>query len=168
MFISYRRDESTGYAGRLHERLAKLYGTDSVFMDVDDIGPGADFVRFIEDRIASCDVLLVLIGNQWLTLKNSNGQRRIDDPADFVRIEVSRALARNVRTIPLLLNNARMPEEKDLPADLKALCRRQAMELSEERWEYDFGKLAEVLQGGPRKRASRRRMIAAAGGHRNL
>ena len=164
VFISYRRDESTGFAGRLHERLTSLYGTESVFMDVDDIGAGADFVKTIEDQIASCNVLLVLIGNQCLTLKSGNGVRRLDDPHDFVRIEISKALAGNVRVIPLLVNNAKMPVEKDVPADIRGLCRRQAIELTEERWEYDFGRLVEALSGESSQRKSRRKLMLLAGG----
>ena len=161
IFISYRRDESTGYAGRIHERLSHIYGTHSVFMDVDDVGPGTDFVSVIEDQIASCDILLVLIGPRWLTLQDANSRRRIDDPNDFVRIEISKGLARKIRIIPLLLNHASMPSEKSLPNDLKELSRHQAMELSEERWEYDFGKLAETLDSGPGKRKPRRNILAA-------
>jgi len=85
IFISYRRDESTGYAGRIHERLAALYGADSVFMHVDNIQPGTDFVAAIDRHISTCDALVVLIGNRWLSAQDSTGRRRIDDPEDFVR-----------------------------------------------------------------------------------
>jgi hypothetical protein len=163
IFISYRRDESTGYAGRIHEGLARVYGTDSVFMDMDDIDPGADFVRAIEDQISACDVLLVLIGNQWLTVQNA-GKRRIDDPNDFVHVEISRALARDIRIIPVLLNNARMPAERDLPDAIKNLCRHQAIPLSEERWDYDFGKLVEALSARSGIWGSRRKIIALLAG----
>lgn len=163
IFISYRRDESTGYAGRIHERLAGKFGTRSVFMDLDDIKPGKDFIQVIEDHIASCDFLLALIGKQWLTLQTADGRRRIDDPNDFVRIEIARALARNVRIIPVLINNAHMPAEPDLPQDIRGLCRHQAVELSEERWDYDFGKLTRALSGDFAGRWSRRKMLGAAG-----
>src|SRR5262245_51476132 len=105
IFISYRRDESAGYAGRIHERLATLYGSDAVFMDFDDISPGMDFVQTIENRLSSCQVLMVLIGKRWLSVQNADGKRRIDDPIDFVRIEIATALARRVTVIPVLLNN---------------------------------------------------------------
>ena len=164
VFISYRRDESQGYAGRLHERLADLYGTDSVFMDVDDIGAGADFAHVIDNHIAACDVLLVLISKQWLTLQDAGGRRRVDDPNDFVRIEIARALARKIRIIPLLLNNASMPAPQDLPNELKGLTRHQAIELTEKRWEYDFHALAETIKGGSVQRKLRRKIIVAIAG----
>lgn len=162
IFISYRRDESTGYAGRLHERLAARYGTGSVFMDMDDIGPGADFAQVIEQTVAACDVFIVLIGSQWLTLKDAAGRRRIDDHADFVRLEISKALHRNVRTIPVLLNNAKMPAPSDLPADIRGLARLQALPLSEERFDYDVGRLADAVGGKSRRRFTRRAFAGAA------
>jgi len=164
IFITYRRDESTGYAGRIHERLANLYGTASVFMDVDDIDPGTDFVDAIENRISSCEVLLVLVGKRWLTMQDSNGRRRIDDPNDLVRIEVANSLAANKRIIPVLLDGASMPAEKNLPDSLKALSEHQAIELSEKRWEYDFGKLVEAIVGGRRPQSRRRNLLFAIGG----
>jgi len=109
VFISYRRDDSAGYAGRIHERLASVLGEDAVFRDFDDLRPGMDFASAIEQEISSCTVLLVLIGERWLEARDARGRRRIDDPGDFVRIEVSRALSRNVRVIPVLLGGASMP-----------------------------------------------------------
>jgi len=161
IFISYRRDESLGYAGRIYERLADLYGADSVFRDVDDIGPGADFAHVIDRHIAACDVLLVLISKQWLTLADSSGLRRVDNPDDFVRIEITKALKRKVRIIPLLLNNASMPAERDLPDEMKGFVRHQAMELTEQRWEYDFRKLTESIAGASAPRRLRRNIVAA-------
>jgi hypothetical protein len=163
LFISYRRDENTGYAGRIRERLVSLFGPGSVFMDLDDIGPGSDFVEVIDKTLASCDVLLVLVGSHWIGIKDSNGRRRLDDPKDFVRIEISKALGRNIRTIPILLNDAPMPAEKDLPQDLKPLCRHQAIEMSEERWDYDFGRLVEALSGRSPRQTGRRKILALVG-----
>src|SRR5262245_28159099 len=136
IFISYRRDDSQGYAGHIHERLSNVFGTDAVFMDVEDIAPGADFVRRIEESAGSCDAMLVLIGKRWLEAKDDAGRRRIDDPQDFVRAEIAGALGRNVRIIPVLLNNTSMPSERDLPVPLRRLAHFQATEVSDERWDY--------------------------------
>ena len=161
IFISYRRDESTGYAGRIHERLAALYGADSVFMDVDDIQPGTDFVDAIDHHISSCDALLVLIGSRWLTAQDSAGRRRIEDPADFVRIEIAQSLARSKKIIPVLLDGASMPAAQSLPAAIQGLSRHQAIKLSEDRWDYDFDKLAEAVEGGQRRRKLRKKVVFA-------
>ncbi|MGH9142806.1 MAG: toll/interleukin-1 receptor domain-containing protein [Vicinamibacterales bacterium] len=160
IFINYRRDDSAGYAGRIHETLASLFGTESVFIDVDDIKPGVDYVSTIEDSIAGCDVMLVLIGKRWLDSRDSAGGRRIDDPADFVRIEIERGLARNIRTIPVVIDNASMPAHADLPSDISRLATLEAIALSDSRWQYDIGQLVSVINGGidpPRPR--RRRLI---------
>lgn len=167
IFISYRRDDSAGYAGRIHERLASLFGTQSVFIDLDDIPPGVNFVRTIEDQVAACNVMLVLIGRRWLDSRDASGRRRIDDPQDFVRLEVAKGLAQNARVIPVLINNSSMPGERDLPDDLRKLASLQAIALSDERWEYDTGQLVRVVSGGSsaEKRNYHRfvRIAAAAG-----
>jgi hypothetical protein len=109
IFISYRREDSSAAAGRLHDRLREHYGRDNVFMDVDSIEPGLDFIEAIERTVSSCDVLIALIGRQWLTITDADGQRRLNDPGDFVRHEVATALKRNVRVIPALIQDTRMP-----------------------------------------------------------
>ena len=90
IFISYRRDDSAGYAGRLYDRLSAHFGADRVFMDVEGIEPGTDFVDAIERAVASCRVLIVLIGDEWLNAKDTSGRRRLDDPHDFIRLETSK------------------------------------------------------------------------------
>jgi hypothetical protein len=162
IFISYRRDETAGYAGRIHERLAAIYGGSNVFMDIDDIGLGSDFVNAIDEHIATCDVVLVLIGKQWLVASDAQGRRRIEDPADFVRLEVLKALQRKVRIIPVLLNKAAMPAPDELPSELKPLARRQAVELSDERWDYDLAQLAKAAGGATRKPSRRKLLLAGA------
>jgi hypothetical protein len=144
IFISYRRDDSLGHAGRLHEALTSALGDAAVFRDLDDIEPGMDFVRTISDTIAAADTLLVVIGPRWL-LPDGTGRRRIDDPADFVHIEIVEALRRNIRIVPILLNNATLPRESDLPEPLRPLARYQAMEISDQRWDYDVGRLLKIL-----------------------
>ena len=145
IFISYRRRETAYPAGWLFDRLADHFGRDQVFKDVDSIQLGDDFVEVITAAVGSCDVLLVLIGDRWLTITDERGRRRLDDPADFVRVEIEAALARNVRVIPILVEGARMPRADELPANLTKLVRRQALELSPSRFDFDIGRLLRVL-----------------------
>ena len=125
IFINYRRDDSIGMAGRLHDRLAQTLGRNKLFMDVDDIPPG-DRLRSVSERqVAACHAMLVVIGPNWLTAKDEAGQRRLDQPDDFVAIEIAAALARDIRVIPVLVEGARMPKASELPDSLKPLARRQ-------------------------------------------
>ena len=135
IFISYRRDDTAYPAGWLYDRLANQYGGGQVFKDVDSINLGGDFVQAITAAVGSCDVLLALIGSLWLTLTDESGQRRLDDPDDFVRLEIEAALTRNVRVIPILIDGARMPRIDELPDSLVSLGRRQALELNPNRFE---------------------------------
>jgi hypothetical protein len=145
VFISYRRRETAGHAGRLYDRLSEHFGSERVFMDL-RMEPGVDFVQQIDEAVTSCDALLSLIGAQWLDMRDSHGRRRLDDPDDFARLEVEAALARgNVRVIPVLVQDAQMPVAEQLPESLAPLARRHAIELSDERWDYDVGRLIEVL-----------------------
>jgi hypothetical protein len=174
VFISYRRRETAGHAGRLYDRLAEHFGDDRVFMDL-RMEPGVDFVEQIDEAVTHCDALLSLIGAQWLDVRDAKGRRRLDDPNDFARLEVEAALARDVRVIPVLLQDAKMPEAEDLPASLQPLARRHAIELSDERWDYDVGRLIDVLDrtignGLPAKKAQPTKPIGtrirdAAAGH---
>ena len=144
-FISYRRQDAAGHAGRLFDWLRDRFGADRVFMDVAGIEAGTDFVESIEQAVGSCDALLAVIGEEWLASAKQDGSRRLDDPQDFVRLEIGAALRRNVRVIPLLVQGAEMPAEGDLPDYLKPLVRRQAVELRDNRWNADVDDLAEVL-----------------------
>ena len=125
IFISYRREETAYPAGWLFDRLAGRFGGGQVFKDVDSIDPGDDFVDKITRAVGSCDVLLALIGDQWLTITDQDGRRRLDSPEDFVRVEIEAALARNVRVIPILVDGARMPRADELPDSLAKLARRR-------------------------------------------
>jgi hypothetical protein len=145
IFISYRREDSSAAAGRLHDRLQDHYGRDNVFMDVDNIEPGLDFIEVIERTVASCDVLIALIGRQWLTITDADGQRRLDNPEDFVRYEIATALKRNIRVIPALIQGALMPRAPQLPEDLQPLTRRNALELSDAHFHRDVDGLIEAL-----------------------
>lgn len=146
IFISYRREDTAGHAGRLFDRLCTYFGKDSVFMDVEGIEAGVDFVEAIEQAVGGCEVLLAIIGRGWLDSKNSQGDRRLDDPQDFIRLETAAALARNVRVIPVLVEGAQMPPAESLPAELRTLTRRQAVELRDSRWEDDIQALIKVLE----------------------
>ncbi len=159
IFISYRRDDSAGYAGRLYDRLTDHFSEGQLFMDIDTIEPGLDFVEVIEEAVGLCDVLIVLIGKQWLTITDAIGRRRLDNPEDFVRLEIAAALDRNIRVIPVLVRGAAMPSSEDLPTALRRLARRHALELSDTRFHYDVDQLVEVLEkalAAPRRPPRRR------------
>ena len=120
IFISYRRQETAWPAGRLYDVLVEHFPAEEVFKDVDNIEPGEDFVERITAAVESCDVLLALIGPQWLTMTNRKGQRRLDDPEDYVRLEIETALARKIRVIPILVDEAQCrPRTSCLPPWLR-------------------------------------------------
>jgi hypothetical protein len=145
IFISYRREDAAGYAGRLYDRLAAHFGDERVFMDVEGIEPGADFFEAIERAVGSCEALIVMIGNEWLAT-DSAGHRRLDDPADFVRLETATALARGIRVVPVLVDGAVMPRADQLPKELAPLTRRQAVELSHKQWDATTAELIRTLE----------------------
>ena len=146
IFINYRREETAYPAGWLYDRLDDHFGGGQVFKDVDSIPLGDDFMEAINRAVGSCDVLLALIGDRWVTITDERGQRRLDDPDDFVRLELEAALARKVRVIPVLIDGARMPRADELPGSLTTLVRRQALELSPSRFESDTSRLFRVLE----------------------
>ncbi|MBN2304848.1 MAG: TIR domain-containing protein, partial [Anaerolineae bacterium] len=146
IFINYRRQDSEGYVGRLYDHLVQHFAREDVFMDVDNIDPGADFVHTLEQAVAACDVFIAVIGPQWLSVTDDSGQRRLDRWDDFVRIEVASALTQDKRVIPVLVGGARMPAPADLPDDLAALARRQAVELTHPRFLYDVARLIDAIR----------------------
>ena len=172
VFISYRREDSGGHAGRLCDHLRTRFGGASVFMDVTDIEAGVDFVDVLQRAVGSCDVLLAVIGREWLTCTDRNGRRRLDDPHDFIRLEIGIALTRNVRVIPVLVEGAAVPTASELPSDLAGLTRRQAVELRDARWNADVESLAGVLdhvlghdgQGTNRREPSTARVVVGGCG----
>jgi formylglycine-generating enzyme required for sulfatase activity len=127
IFISYRRDDSAESSGRIDDRLVAKYGRVNVFKDVDNIPLGVDFRQVLTTEVAKCDVMLVIIGRQWVTMSDERSQRRLDNASDFVRIEVEAALARNIPVIPVLVQNAPMPQERGLPASLVPLAYRNGI-----------------------------------------
>lgn len=159
VFISYRRDDSAGHTGRLYDHLYEKLGKEYVFMDIDTIEPGMDFVEAIDKEIKGCSVLIVVIGDEWLTASDENG-RRLDDPNDFIHIEIRSALRRDLRIIPVLVKGAKMPAASDLPDDIAALSRRHALELSDSRWNYDIKRLLTTLATSLEKADDRKKELA--------
>lgn len=148
IFISYRRIESSGYAGRISAALASRFGSENIFMDVTGIGAGRRFREVIDEALNACDYFLAIIGPQWTTVRSENGTPRLLDPDDHVRREVGAALARpDVNVIPVLVGDARMPAHEELPPDLVDLRAWQAVELSERHWDEDMAQLAADLGG---------------------
>lgn len=146
IFINYRRDDSIGYAGRVYDRISAQFEKECVFMDIDTISPGDDFRRTIEQTCASSDVVLALIAKSWATVVDKNGRRRIDNPCDLVRLELAQALTLGIRVIPVLLDDAEMPDSESLPDDLKDLAYRQAMRISSVRFHSDIDRLIEAIK----------------------
>lgn len=145
LFISYRRDDSSGYAINFYDRLASRFGHDRVFMDIDHIQPGEDFHDIIHEKLKSVQVAIVLIGKHWLNIPGE-ATRRIDNPDDWVRLEIATLLERKIRVIPVLVGSAIMPKSTELPECLQPLARRQAHEISDNRFHMDINKLIQVLE----------------------
>jgi hypothetical protein len=147
IFISYRRDDSAGYGGRLREELEQRLGAGLVFRDADTIQPGQDFVEAIRQRLGECRVCLVLIGHGWLNARDESGGRRLDHPEDYVSLEIAGALSRaDVLVVPVLVGNAVMPATAELPPAIQALARRQAIALRDDTWEADVDRLSETIR----------------------
>ena len=155
IFLSYRREDTTAHARLLQSELTGRFPDAPVFMDLDSIEPGLDFAEVIEGAVGSCAVLVVLMGRQWATLTDEGGQRRLDDPDDFVRSEVQTALVRGVRVIPVLVDGARPLRQQQMPAELHKLARLNALELSYGRYQYDSGRSVAFSPDG--------RLLASAG-----
>jgi TIR domain len=128
IYISYRRTDAAAYAGRLFDHLSDHFGRGFVFMDIQGgIARGQDFVQVIDAALNTCDVALVMIGKHWATITGPDGNPRLDDPNDWVRVETAAVLRRNVLVIPVLIEGARLPEPASLPEELRPLCRRNAL-----------------------------------------
>lgn len=147
VFVSYRRQDSQSAAGRLSDHLRDHLAGAAIFRDVETIEPGADFVDAIDRALKSCAVLLAVIGPRWLSISDEEGRRRLDQADDYTRLEIATALRRkDVRVIPVLVEGAQMPAPEQLPVDLTELARRNAVELSDKRWDYDVGQLVNTLR----------------------
>jgi hypothetical protein len=159
VFISYRRDDSSGYAGRLFDILSVHLGRANTYMDLDTIRGGDNFATVIEEKISQCDVLLAVIGERWLTSIGENGRRRLEIANDFVRLEIAKALERGVRVIPVLVGGATMPHQDDLPDDLRPLSFHQAMDLRDAHFHADVDQLIDLLDKSVPGIASRQRKV---------
>jgi hypothetical protein len=148
IFISYRRDDSAGHAGRVHDRLTAEFGRDRVFMDVDSIPLGSDFVEALRQQVANCAILLALIGPDWIDARDSKGLRRLDDPWDLVRLEIRSALERRIPVIPIAVGGFSFPlSEQDLPEDVRVLRYRQGLEVRNNSFSSDMALLVGRLRG---------------------
>jgi len=169
VFISYRREDSGGYAGRLFDILSANFGRENTYMDIDTIKGGDNFEAVIEEKVSQCDVLLAVIGERWLTITGADGSRRLDMAGDFVRLEITKALERGVRVIPVLVGGATVPHVDDLPNDLRPLSVHQAMDLRDAHFHADAEQLMNELKKAvpsitsrPRKLKSTRLALAVS------
>lgn len=145
IFVSYRRDDAAASAGRLCDHLLRHFPREQVFFDVDNIEPGLDFVKVLDESVANCEVLLAVIGKTWISAKQE-GRARLANPHDFVRIELESALRRDIRVVPVLVDGAAMPTERQLPKELRSLARRQAVSVSHASFASDIERLINVLR----------------------
>jgi TIR domain len=145
VFISYRRDDSPSAAGRIYDRLKSRLGSERVFFDIDSIGLGVDFVEVLSNSVGKCDALVVIMGRNWVSSAGKDDRRRLDDPNDFVRTEIEAALDRGIPVIPVLVDNAEMPRTEELPDGLKKLTRRQGIQISHTRFDFDVDRLTHAL-----------------------
>ena len=149
IFLSYRRDDSAAYAGRLNDALLQQFPDTRIFFDRNEIPAGVDFVKKINAEVGACSVLLAVIGPQWLAAQDSEGRRRLDDPSDFVRREIAAGLEREIVVIPVLINATKMPTAEALPEPLIALANRQAATLSDAHWTDDVNRLCGTVAAVP-------------------
>jgi hypothetical protein len=146
VFISYRRSDTQDLAGRLADRLRHARGVREVFIDVEEIAPGVDFVARLREALQACDLCLVLVGHAWRGVRDT-GPARMDDPADFVRLEVATALTMAGKVLPVLANGAAMPAPEVLPAGIQPLTRINAVELRHAHFDRDLDVLLDAMQG---------------------
>jgi TIR domain len=146
-FISYRRSDSADIVGRIYDRLVEDFGAEPIFKDVDDIPLGVDFKEFLDQKVSECTVLLAVIGDRWVNANDASGKKRLDDPNDFVRVEIESALARDIPVIPLLVRGASMPVTTDLPAGLQKLVYKNGIPIrADPDFHRDMDRLVSALE----------------------
>ena len=145
IFVSYRRDDTRQAAGRLADGLADHFGSANIFRDIEGIELGVEFAQALNQALEACVVMLVLIGPKWLDIRDAQGRRRLDDPSDWIRQEISTALRRGIRVVPVLIDGTALPDESTLSDELKPLVRRQALEIADSRWRGDLQRLVDTL-----------------------
>jgi hypothetical protein len=146
IFLNYRREDTRGYAGRLYDRLSHRFGEDQILRDIDAIPPGIDYVEQIDRLVRQCDLMLVLMGESWLSVQGPGGRRRLDEPGDMVSLEIAAGLERGIPVIPVLIQGARMPDQDELPDRIQALARRNALEMSDSHWNHDYQRLTWAIE----------------------
>lgn len=146
IFISYRREDTSGESGRLKDKLEQIFGAENIFYDVETLEAGLNFDESISKALAESKILLAMIGPHWLKVTDAEGKPRIQKTNDWVRKEIGLALHKNIRVIPILVNGAQMPDSESLPEDLRELSLKHAQEISSSRWNYDVGELIKVLE----------------------
>jgi hypothetical protein len=157
IFISYRREECGWLAGRLYDRLTARFGREQIFMDVGGIAPGEDFVKVIEKGVSECEILIAVIGTRWLDIRDEQDRPRLDNPEDFVRMEISAALKRDITVMPVLVDGVLIPKPIDLSDDLKPLVRRNALQISATGFDHDCGRLITAIEQVLAQNATARR-----------
>ena len=146
IFISYRREDASADARSIYQHLERHFGSQSLFMDVDTIQMGQDFRSALDDTLSKCKIALIILGQEWLDARDAQGNRRLDDPNDFVRLEITKALQRDIPVIPVLVGSARLPQEDERPDDLKPLVGRQAAIITHNNFPHDMEGLQEEIQ----------------------
>ena len=146
IFISYRRDDAAGEAGRLADHMNRRFGRGQVFLDIDTIDPGTDFVKVLQSSLRETAAVLVVIGRQWASVADGAGTRRLDDAKDFVRLEVEESLGRDIPVVPVLVQGATMPKAGDLPPSMASLTTRQAVTLDHAEFHDDANRLCDHLE----------------------
>ena len=163
IFLSYRRDDASAWAGRLHDALTSRFGQRNLWQDVTAVRPGENFSDAIDAALAESDVVLAVIGPSWLTATTSAGDPRLTSPDDYVRIELTAALEQGKQVIPVLVGGATMPTPAQLPEGLEGLGLRQAVVLHDESWRQDVDSFIRSLRGKPTTtRGQHRWLIPAA------
>lgn len=150
IFISYRREDSKGFAGRLTDDLEQVFGKENVFRDIHTLDPGKNFKTEIERAIKASGVVLVLIGPQWTSIVDKSDRRRLDDEEDPVRHEIRMAItSTSVKVIPVLIDYARMPAPQELPSDIRSLAELHALEITDQHWKTDVNRLVKIIEREP-------------------
>lgn len=145
IFISYRRSDTQGYAGRLSDSLENYFGGNRIFRDIDDIAGGSEFAKDIEDQMSTADAVIVLIGPQWLTVSNADGKKRIEDPNDWVAQEIVSSIELGIPIFPVLIEGTVLPRKDELPEKLAPILNYNAITISDRNWEADILGLGKII-----------------------